>query len=70
MNKPIIDNRIVNDHTFATRLRSFLDDIEPNCMAGEEELEYLISVADKLRAYQIETMPEEEGWYHINCRNK
>jgi hypothetical protein len=69
MKNPIIDNRIVNDYTFATRLRFFLDDIQPSCMAGQEELEYLISVADKLKTYQIETMPKEEEWYHINCRN-
>lgn len=42
---PIIDNRIVSDKTFAVRLYNFLNAVQVNDMAGEEEKEYLLSVA-------------------------
>lgn len=66
MDNPIKDNRIVNDITFATRLRSFLDGVEVCDAMGDEELEYLKEVADKLVAYQCATCPEEEKWYFEN----
>lgn len=66
MNNPIKDNRIVSDITFATRFRSFLDGIEPCDACADEELEYLLGVADKLVAYQRATCPEEEKWYFAN----
>lgn len=55
---PILDNRIVSDITFATRFSSFLDDIQVNDQAGEEELEYLKSVAGKLLTYQMATLKD------------
>jgi len=67
MDNPIIDNRIVNDRTFARRFKSFVSDIEVNCAMGMEELEYLQMVADKLLQYQIATCPKEEQSYHLNC---
>lgn len=66
MINPIKDNRIVSDITFATRLRSFLDGIQVSDMMEEEELAYLIAVANKLIAYQRDTCPEEEKWYFEN----
>lgn len=66
MENPIKDNRIVNDITFATRFRSFLDGIQVCDACAEEELEYMTMVADKLVAYQRETCPENEKWYFEN----
>lgn len=67
MKNPIIDNRIVSDKTFARRLISHLKSTTPHCGMGEEEIEYLKSVADDLLKYQIETCPDSEKWYHENC---
>lgn len=66
MDNPIKDNRIVNDITFATRFRSFLDGIQVCDAMSDEELDYLRMVADKLVAYQRATCPEEEEWYFEN----
>ena len=49
---PIIDNRIVNDYTFALRLKNFISNFEVNDLPDEEEKEYLLHVADKLIRYQ------------------
>lgn len=49
---PIIDNRIVNDYTFALRLKNFISKVEVNDLPSEEEKEYLLYVADKLLRYQ------------------
>lgn len=51
----LIDGRIVNDITFATRLKSLLSDIQTNDLASQEEVEYLRRVADKLLIVQIQT---------------
>lgn len=56
MNNPIIDNRIVSDKTFAIRLYKFLDSIQVNDIASEEEKEYLLRVASRLLAYQRSTI--------------
>ena len=58
--KPILDNRIVSDKTFAVRLRNFVNSVEVNDMAGEEEKEYLLNVAHRLIAYQKLTMMTKE----------
>lgn len=60
MENPIIDNRIVNDTTFAIRLKSFIDKVDVCDCMGEEEKEYLQRVAVKLIKYQIETATNEE----------
>lgn len=61
---PIIDNRIVNDHTFALRLKRFISNVEVNDLPGEEEKEYLLYVADKLIRYQkLTVMSEDEKEY-------
>ena len=49
---PIIDNRIVNDYTFALRLKNFISNVEVNDLPSEEEKEYLLHIADKLLKYQ------------------
>ena len=60
MDNPIKDNRIVNDTTFAIRLKSFIDKVDVCDCMGEEEKEYLQRVAVKLIKYQVETATDEE----------
>lgn len=61
---PIIDNRIVNDHTFALRLKNFISKVEVNDLPSEEEKNYLLYVADKLIRYQkITVMTKSEKEY-------
>lgn len=55
MENPIKDNRIVNDTTFALRLKHFLEQTSVCDMASEEEKDYLLSVASTLIKYQIKT---------------
>lgn len=54
-----VDGRIVNDITFATRLKSLLSEIKTSDLAGQEEVEYLNHVADKLIIVQIQTASEK-----------
>jgi hypothetical protein len=56
MKNPIIDNRIVSDKTFAVRLYKFVDSVQVNDMAGEEEKEYILGVAKRLIAHQKATI--------------
>ncbi len=49
---PFIDGRLLNDQTFAIRFKHFLEDIQVCDACGEEELEYMNAVADKLLQYQ------------------
>ena len=60
MENPIIDNRIVNDTTFAIRLKSFIDKVDVCDCASEEEKDYLLMVAKRLLKYQTETATDEE----------
>ena len=55
MKNPIIDNRIVNDTTFAIRLKSFIDKVNVCDQPSEEEKDYLLMVADRLLRFQIGT---------------
>lgn len=60
---PIIDNRIVNDYTFALRLKNFISKVEVNDLPSEEEKEYLLHIVDKLIRYQkftVMTKSEKE----------
>ena len=59
MQNPIKDNRIVNDTTFAIRLKNFMDGVNCCDCAGEEEKEYFQMVADRLVKYQVKTAREE-----------
>lgn len=52
MENPIINNRIVNDITFAVRLFSFIENIEVNDAMNEEEKKYILMIAQKLINYQ------------------
>ena len=60
MENPIIDNRIVNDTTFAVRLKSFIDRVDVCDCMGEEEKEYIQKVAAKLIKYQVETADHQD----------
>lgn len=60
MENPIKDNRIVNDITFALRLKSFIDKVDVCDCMSEEEKEYIQRVAVKLIKYQVETATDEE----------
>ncbi len=55
----LLDGRIVNDMTFATRLKSFLSDIQTSDPASQEEADYLNRVADKLLIIQIQTASDK-----------
>ena len=55
MENPIKDNRIVNDTTFALRLKNFIENVTVCDQPSEEEKEYLQRVAAKLIKYQVET---------------
>lgn len=65
----IINNRLVNDQTFATRLKLFLHGIQVNDLISEEEKEYLCMVADKLLLWQKETAIEQDEINYLK-RNK
>lgn len=55
MENPIKDNRIVDDKTFALRLKNFIQSVNVCDQPGEEEKEYLLMVARQLLKYQVET---------------
>lgn len=59
MKNPIKNNRIVNDITFAIRLRDFIKRTNVCDPMSEEEKEYLLRVTQKLLDYQIETVIDE-----------
>ena len=60
MENPIIDNRIVNDTTFALRFKNFIERVNVCDQPSEEEKEYLQRVAESLIKYQVETATDEE----------
>lgn len=61
---PIVDNRIVNDYTFALRLKCFISNVEVNDLPSEEEKEYLLHIANKLIRYQkLTAMTKSEKEY-------
>lgn len=66
---PIIDNRIVNDYTFALRLKNFISNVEVNDLPGEEEKEYLLHVVDKLIRYQKFTVMTKSEQNYLKQNN-
>ena len=60
MENPIIDNRIVNDTTFAIRLKMFVEDVQACDCMSEEEKDYILMVANNLIKYQVKTATDEE----------
>lgn len=63
---PIIDNRIINDKTFALRLVSFINSTIANDCASIEEKRYLLDIAKNLLKYQIVTAKEQSELSYIN----
>lgn len=55
MENPIINNRIINDYTFAVRLKRFINNVEVNSAIEYEEKEYLYNIASNLLIYQIDS---------------
>ena len=70
MENTIKENRYVNDITFATRLKSFIEHTGKTYGAGDflidEEWEYLLNVANKLVNWQKENVTEEDFNYFKN----
>ena len=56
---PIIDGRIVNDITFATRLLNFLKGVEVADAASAEERDALLAVAGNLLGWQKATVEDK-----------
>jgi hypothetical protein len=63
---PIKNNRIINDKTFATRFKSFLQNITACDAASDDELEYLKMIADKLLNFQIYSASDKEEIDYLN----
>ena len=57
---PFKNNRIVNDITFALRLKNFIEKVNVNDMCSFEEKEYLLNVANELLNYQIKTVIDDD----------
>lgn len=70
MENPIKENRYVNDITFATRLKYFIEHTGKTYGASDflidEEWEYLLSVANKLVSWQKTNVTEEDFEYFKN----
>lgn len=60
MENPIIDNRIVNDTTFALRLKNFIEKVNVCDQPSEEEKGYILMVAKRLLKYQVETATDSD----------
>lgn len=60
MKNPIVDNRIVDDIRFATRLNDTLHKILNGEVVSRIDVEYLTFVSDDLLAYQRRTCTEQE----------
>jgi len=60
---PIINNRLVNDKTFAVRFKQFLEWIPEEWWKSQphylEEYEYMKRIATRLIKYQIETVTDK-----------
>ena len=69
MKSPIKDNRIVNDTTFAIRLKNFMDGVTCCDCAGEEEKEYFQMVAERLVKYQVDTATDESEIKYLKNNN-
>lgn len=66
---PIVDNRIVNDKTFAIRLLNFIRDVDVNDPASDEEKCYLLDIAQSLLNYQIKTAEDELEISYLKFNN-
>ena len=69
MKNPIIDNRIVNDTTFALRLKNFIEKVNVCDQPSEEEKEYLLMVSDRLLRFQIGTATDSKELAYLVMNN-
>ena len=69
MKNPIIDNRIVNDTTFALRLKNFIEKVNVCDQPSEEEKEYLLMVADSLLRFQVGTANDSKELGYLVMNN-
>ena len=69
MQNPIKNNRIVNDITFAIRLKNFMDEVNCCDCAGEEEKDYLLMVADRLLRFQVGTVSDSKELAYLVMNN-
>ena len=60
MQNPIQNNRIVNDETFAIRLKHFIEKVDVCDQPGEEEKDYILMVAKRLLKYQLKTATDSD----------
>ena len=66
---PFKNNRIVNDITFALRLKNFIEKVDVNDMCSFEEKEYLLNVANELLNYQIKTVIDDDEIKYLKNNN-
>ena len=59
-NNPIKDGRLVDNYTFALRLKNFLKNVQVNDACMSDELEDLQRVANDLLDWQISTVTDQE----------
>lgn len=69
MDNPIKDNRIVNDTTFALRLKNFIEKVNVCDQPSEEEKDYLLMVADRLLRFQIGTATDSKKLAYLVMNN-
>ena len=69
MENPIKDNRIVNDTTFALRLKNFIEKVNVCDQPSEEEKDYLLMVADRLLRFQIGTATDSQELAYLVMNN-
>ena len=65
MKGPIIDNRIVNDRTFAIRLYNFVKEVQVNDALSKKEKAYILNVARNLIKLQIDTCQEDDEFDYL-----
>lgn len=69
MNNPIIENRLVNDKTFALRLLNFIKNVDTTDLPSTEEKQYLIRVAENLIKWQKRTAYDQEEINYLRNNN-
>lgn len=69
MKNPIKDNRIVNDTTFALRLKNFIEKVNVCDQPSEEEKDYLLMVADSLLRFQVGTATDSKELAYLVMNN-
>lgn len=60
---PVKDNRIVNDKTFALRMKRFIEGTVAHDPASQEEKQYLHGVAERLISWQTRTVRKGSDEY-------